>query len=129
ELENRGKPFLSFATVYHAGKRSRVKYWVYGVLIAIFIIMLLPWTQNIRARGTVTTLRQEERPQELNTIIAGRIVKWHVKEGDYVHKGDTIAQLAEIKDDYLDPKLLERTEDQITAKSTSIQSYQQKIEA
>ena len=129
ELESRGKPFLSFATVYHAGKRSKVKYWVYGVLIAIFIILLLPWTQNIRARGTVTTLRQEERPQELNTIIAGRIVKWYVKEGDYVHAGDTIAQLAEIKDEYLDPKLLERTEDQITAKSTSIQSYQQKIAA
>lgn len=123
------RPFRSFATVYRVGKKSRVKYWVYSILAAILIVLMLPWTQNIRARGTVTTLRQEQRPQEMNTIIAGRIVKWYVKEGDHVRTGDTIAQLAEIKDNYLDPQLLDRTKDQITAKSTSIQSYNEKVNA
>ena len=79
-------------------------------------VVSLPWTQNIRARGSVTTLRQEDRPQEMNAIIPGRIVKWYVKEGDFVAAGDTIAQLAEIKDEYLDPKLIERVADQINAK-------------
>jgi multidrug efflux pump subunit AcrA (membrane-fusion protein) len=37
---------------------------------------------NIRARGTVTALRQEDRPQQINTIIGGRVEKWYVKEGD-----------------------------------------------
>jgi multidrug efflux pump subunit AcrA (membrane-fusion protein) len=129
ELECKYRQLRSFTTVYRIGKRSRIKYWVYGILGAVLIILLLPWTQNIRARGTVTTLRQEQRPQELNTIIAGRIIKWHVKEGDFVHAGDTIAQLAEIKDSYLDPQLLDRTQDQITAKTTSIESYNQKVSA
>lgn len=129
ELETKGKSLRSFTTVYRINKKSRIKYWLYGVLAAMFLILLLPWTQNIRARGTVTTLRQEQRPQELNTIIAGRIVKWYVKEGDFVRGGDTIAQLAEIKDNYLDPELLDRTEDQITAKNQSIQSYTQKVNA
>ncbi len=129
ELENHGKALRSFSTVYRINRKSRIKYWVYGVFAAVFIILVLPWTQNIRARGTVTTLRQEQRPQELNTVIAGKIVKWYVKEGDFVHAGDTIAQLAEIKDSYLDPHLLDRTKDQITAKTTSIESYNQKVNA
>ncbi len=129
ELEIKGRPLRSFSTVYRIGKRSKIKYWVYGVLVVMCLVLLLPWTQNIRSRGTVTTLRQEQRPQELNTVIAGRIVKWNVKEGDFVRKGDTIAQLAEVKDNYLDPQLLDRTKEQITAKVTSIESYNQKVNA
>lgn len=129
EAEVTDKPVRSFATVYRAGKNSTIRYWVYGILLTMLVVLLLPWTQNIRARGSVTTLRQEQRPQELNTIIAGRIVKWHIKEGDFVHAGDTIAQLAEIKDSYLDPDLLSRTQEQINAKSASIEAYTQKAVA
>lgn len=129
ELESRGKPFRSFTAVYLVDKKSRIRYLVYGIVAVMLIVLVLPWTQNIRARGTITTLRQEQRPQELNTIIAGRIVKWYVKEGDFVRVGDTIAQLAEIKDSYLDPRLLDRTKEQLTAKAASIRSYNLKINA
>jgi len=71
EAEVTDKPVRSFATVYRAGKNSTIRYWVYGILLTMLVVLLLPWTQNIRARGSVTTLRQEQRPQELNTIIAG----------------------------------------------------------
>jgi multidrug resistance efflux pump len=71
-------------------------------------------------------LRQEQRPQQLNTVIPGKVAKWHVKEGDYVKAGDTIMQLAEIKDDYLDPNLLNRTKEQLTAKELSVQGYKSK---
>jgi multidrug efflux pump subunit AcrA (membrane-fusion protein) len=116
----------SFGKIYRIRKRSRVKYWVYGILLAMLIIMLIPWTQNIRATGNITTLRQQDRPQELNTIIPGKIVKWHVKEGDFVQKGDTILQLSEIKDDYLDPNLLGRTKEQMIGKELSIENYKNK---
>ena len=129
EAEVAGKPVRSFATVYRSNIKSNIRFWVYGILIALLVILFLPWTQNIRARGSVTTLRQEQRPQELNTIIAGRIVKWYIKEGDFVKEGDTIAQLAEVKDNYLDPQLLSRTQEQITAKSASINSYSRKAAA
>ncbi len=129
EAKLAGKAAQSFTTVYRSAESSNIRYWVYGILIVSLIILFLPWTQNIRARGSVTTLSQELRPQELNTIIAGRIVKWYIKEGDFVNKGDTIAQLAEIKDNYLDPRLLSRTQEQINAKSASISSYNRKVEA
>jgi len=119
----------SFSTVYRVKVKSRIKYWTYGILGGLFLLLFLPWTQNIRARGSVTTLRQEQRPQEMNSIIGGRIVKWYVKEGDFVKAGDTIAQLAEIKDSYLDPQLLNRTREQIEAKEASIGFYENKVSA
>ncbi|MCB0698788.1 MAG: HlyD family efflux transporter periplasmic adaptor subunit [Chitinophagaceae bacterium] len=124
-----GEQMNAFSAVYRVDKESNVRKWLIGILIALLVMLFLPWTQNIRAKGSVTTLRQEQRPQELNSIIPGRIVKWHVKEGDYVTAGDTIVQLAEIKDDYLDPLLLERTKEQVEAKGFSIQSYNDKIAA
>lgn len=116
----------SFATIYRIHKRSKVKYWALGVFMLLIVVLFLPWTQNISARGGVTTLRQEQRPQQLNTIIPGKVAKWFVKEGDYVKQGDTILQLAEIKDDYLDPNLLSRTKEQLTAKAMSVENYKGK---
>ncbi len=115
--------------IYRADRDSRVKYWFYGILIVLLVVMFLPWTQNINTSGKVTTLYQDQRPQELNSIIPGRIVKWWVKEGDFVKKGDTIVQLADIKDDYLDPQLLQRTEEQLKAKQQKILFYKDKINA
>ena len=120
--------YTSFSNIYRHNKRSRIRYWFYGFIILLLIILFLPWTQNIRAKGTVTTLRQEQRPQQMNTIIPGKIVKWHVKEGDFVKPGDTIVQLAEIKDDYLDPALVNRTKEQLTAKELSVDYYKSKVD-
>jgi multidrug resistance efflux pump len=50
-----------------------------------------------------------------------------VKEGDYVQKGDTIVELADTKDDYLDPRLIERTNDQLIAKKQKVDFYDTKI--
>jgi multidrug resistance efflux pump len=116
----------AFANIYRINRRSRVKYWALGILLLLLIVLFLPWTQNISARGDVTTLRQEQRPQQLNSIIPGKVAKWFVKEGDYVQQGDTILQLAEIKDDYLDPNLLNRTKEQLTAKEMSVENYKGK---
>jgi adhesin transport system membrane fusion protein len=103
------------------------------VLIAMFalilFIMFLPWTQNITARGYVTTLKPDQRPQTVHSIIAGRIEKWFVQEGDFVSKGDTILYISEIKDDYFDPNLLARTDEQIKAKEFSKKSYDEKVNA
>lgn len=119
----------SISKVYRHGIKSRVRYWLWGTILLVFIILLLPWTQNIRANGDVTTLRQEQRPQEINSIIGGRIIKWYIKEGDVVKKGDTLAQLAEVKDAYLDPNLIDRTKEQLDAKSEAVNSYRDKVDA
>lgn len=123
ESQAENSDLQSFKKVYLIEKKGQVKKWLWGMLIVLVLILFLPWTQNIRAKGAVTTLRQEQRPQELNTIIAGRAIKWYVKEGDFVKEGDTIIQLGEVKVDYFDPQLLARTKQQIDAKQQSIEGY------
>ncbi len=94
-----------------------------------FLILFLPWTQNIRSRGDVTTLKPNQRQQSIHSVIPGRIEKWFVQEGDNVKKGDTILFLSEVKDDYFDPQLLSRTEEQLKAKEMSVNSYMEKVKS
>jgi multidrug resistance efflux pump len=115
--------------IYNSGYHSKLKTWIMVFILVLVGILFLPWTQNIRSRGLVTTLYQDQRPQQLDAIIPGRIIKWYVREGDYVKKGDTIIMLADIKDDYLDPNLVQRTQEQVIAKQQKISSYGDKVEA
>jgi multidrug efflux pump subunit AcrA (membrane-fusion protein) len=118
----------AYDNIFLINRRSKIRKWVLAFAIFGFLVLFLPWTQNIRARGSVTTLRQEQRPQQIPTIIPGKVMKWHVKEGDYVRKGDTIIQITEVKDEYLDPNLLLRTKEQLEAKLQTVQSYKGKTE-
>lgn len=100
-----------------------------GMLLAVFIVLFLPWTQNIRSKGYVTALRPDQRPQTVQSILAGRIEAWYISEGDYVAKGDTILRISEVKDEYFDSLLLPRTQMQVDAKALSAKSYGEKVGA
>ncbi|MCF8324961.1 MAG: HlyD family secretion protein [Leadbetterella sp.] len=116
----------SFSKIYQINKKSSLRKWFIAIIFISILILILPWTQNIRSNGNITTLKQEDRAQEINTIIPGKVVKWFVKEGDFVNKGDTILQLGEVKVEYFDPILLQRTQNQIDAKNQSIVAYEGK---
>lgn len=119
----------SIKSIYRYEKNSKIGYWLLGVFAFLLIVLFLPWTQNISSYGHVTTLYQDQRPQQINSIIPGKIIKWYVKEGDLVKKGDTILQLADTKDDYLDSNLVERTKDQLVSKEQKLLFYSDKINA
>lgn len=109
-------------------------YKILNKILVIFsvvcvIIVFLPWTQNISGSGAVTTLKPNQRPQTIQSLISGRIEKWYVNEGDYVEKGDTILFISEIKEDYLDPNLVANTKNQRDAKADAVSSYEGKIGA
>ena len=110
-------------------KVERLTVWLLsGLLLFVFVCMFLPWIQNISSKGYVTTRLPEQRPQGIQSVIAGRIEKWYVKEGDFVQTGDTIVFISEIKSEYFDPALLERTSEQLNAKALSVDSYSDKID-
>lgn len=119
----------SVRSIYRYEKNSKIGYWLLGVFMFLLIVLFLPWTQNISSSGHVTTLYQDQRPQQINTVIPGKIIKWYIKEGDVVKKGDTIVQLADTKDDYLDSNLVERTKDQLVSKEQKLLFYSEKINA
>jgi len=107
-------------------KRVKILLWIFLVLL---LFIFLPWTQTIRSKGMVNALRQDQRPQTIQTMIAGRIEGWYIAEGDYVSRGDTLMLISEIKDDYFDPQLLERTMKQVEAKNLSANSYGERVKA
>lgn len=123
EQEDLAKKPKSFRDIYFINRESKVKYWVYALLGSFVLAAFLPWTQNIKSRGKVTTLRQEERQQGIYSAISGKVVQWYIKEGDMIKKGDTIARLQEVKVEYLDPNLIERTREQIVAKELANDNY------
>lgn len=95
-------------------------------LACLIVIMFLPWTQTIQSAGVISSISPNQRPQQINTIIAGRIIKWYIQDGQKVQKGDTLLELSEVKEEYLDISLLDRMNDQIDAKSEAVDFYQQK---
>jgi adhesin transport system membrane fusion protein len=119
----------SFKVLIHKRKKSLFLRLLFYSFILFLIICFFPWTQSVQSKGYVTTLFPDQRPQTINSIIGGKLEKWFVKEGDFVKKGDTILFISEIKSDYFDPQLINRTNDQISNKEKSIQSYAGKMKA
>lgn len=124
---------LSDFKAYDLVKKSQVTqaplYVMLGCFVVLLIGLFLPWTQNIGAKGYVTTRQPEQHPQAIQSVISGRIENWFVREGDYVSKGDTILFITDVKSEYFDPNLIERTGEQLDAKNKSLASYDIKIEA
>ena len=94
--------------------------WLMGLFIIFFIMLFMPWQQNIRGKGYITSFTPANSPQSITSTIAGRIAGWKVREGQFVEKGDTILTLTEIKDKFFDPELLQRLKEQVEAKASSI---------
>ena len=124
------KSIERFRTIQNLSNRPHYKILNKIILMASvlgIIILFLPWTQNISGSGFVTTLKPNQRPQTIQTAIAGRIEKWYIKEGDFVEKGDTILFISEIKEDYFDPNLVGNTKNQVEAKKMALESYDGKV--
>lgn len=118
--------FQVLAARVNSKRLINVLYAIGGIL---FILLFLPWTQNIRSNAKVTALKPNQRPQTIHSIIPGRIEKWYVQEGQFVKQGDTILFISETKEEYLDPNLVANTEQQLKSKEFAVRSYMEKIKA
>ncbi|MEM7666251.1 MAG: HlyD family efflux transporter periplasmic adaptor subunit [Pseudomonadota bacterium] len=76
-----------------------------GIVILIGFLIYVPWVQTTGGQGVVTTLNPNERQQEINALVSGRIEEWYVRDGSAVKEGEPIARIADI-----DPQLIERLE-------------------
>ena len=106
-----------------------VRNYLLGAFAILIGILFLPWQQNVQGKGKVSPYSPADRPQTIPSVIAGRIERWLVQEGQLVKKGDTICVISEVKEKFFDPKLLSRTSDQIANKQDAIIAKRQKIEA
>ena len=74
-----------------------------SIVAAVAFLIYVPWVQTTSGRGVVTTLSPNERKQDINALVPGRIEEWFVRDGSSVKKGDPIVRIADI-----DPNLIER---------------------
>lgn len=74
-----------------------------AIVIAVAFLIYVPWVQTTSGSGVVTTLSPNERKQDINALVPGRIEEWYVRDGSSVKKGDPIVRIADI-----DPQLIER---------------------
>lgn len=74
-----------------------------AIVIIVAFLVFAPWVQTTSGRGVVTTLNPNERRQNINAVVPGRIEEWFVRDGSSVKKGDPIARIADI-----DPFLIDR---------------------
>lgn len=120
ERELKHLPLETTALLGTANSGRIVSRWLLGILITLFLMLLLPWQQSVSGTGRITALSPVDRPQLLQTRIDGRIEAWFVSEGQFVHKGDSIVRISEIKEDYLNPQVLPLTQQQQQAKQVVI---------
>ncbi|MHA7872869.1 MAG: efflux RND transporter periplasmic adaptor subunit, partial [Hyphococcus sp.] len=81
--------------------------WMLGatVGVAVLFLVLVPWVQTTSGGGSVTALNPNDRLQEINALVPGRIQEWYVQDGSSVKAGDPIVQIVDN-----DPQLLQRLE-------------------
>ncbi len=121
--------YRSMQKVARRGHYKKLNRFLWVFFFIGILTLFLPWTQTISGRGFLTTLKPDQRPQTIQSAIAGRIERWYVREGDFVKKGDTILHISEIKAEYLDPDLLGRTQQQVKAKELTVTAYSEKVKA
>ncbi|SOD92877.1 HlyD family secretion protein [Spirosoma fluviale] len=122
-------PLKTLHTLPQPDAGRRLGRWMIIILFVSLAVLFLPWQQNINGEGSVTALTPQDRPQTVQNAIAGRIERWKIQEGQAVRKGDTLLVISEIKDEYFDPNLPQRLDEQLDAKQGSLTATGAKISA
>ena len=76
-----------------------------GVIAVLGFLVFVPWVQTTAGAGVVTALNPNDRLQQINALVSGRIDEWYVRDGSIVKAGDPILKIADN-----DPQLIERLE-------------------
>jgi multidrug efflux pump subunit AcrA (membrane-fusion protein) len=90
-----------------SGRAVRLAGRLIAIAFAVFVLALVfaPWQQSVTGTGRVIAYAPLERQQAIETPIAGRVVEWHVEEGEHVQEGQLLAVISDN-----DPELIDRLE-------------------
>ncbi|MBX9766861.1 MAG: HlyD family efflux transporter periplasmic adaptor subunit [Bdellovibrionales bacterium] len=81
--------------------RSLAKAWA---LLAGFLFLFLifaPWQQTSRATGKVLAYSPNDRAQNIDAAVDGRVQQWFVQEGSRVKEGDPIVEITDFDPGFL----------------------------
>lgn len=97
--------------------------WALVVFLSV-ALTVTPWQQSASGAGRLIAYSPAERPQEIEAPIEGRILHWHVREGQHVSAGDPIVDLTDN-----DPEILLRLRAEREAVEARREAAQARIDA
>lgn len=99
--------------------------------LALFAAAWVPWQQTAAARGAVLAYAPADRQQQVDAPIAGRIVRWQVREGEAVKAGQVLVELADNDAQLLDRILQEQAivDGQLSAATGKVAASEAKVAA
>ncbi len=77
------------------GARVLARMLLGGFVAAVLALFLTPWQQSVTGTGRVIAYTPVERQQTVDAPISGRVVRWHVQEGDRVEEGEALVDLGD----------------------------------
>jgi membrane fusion protein, adhesin transport system len=93
-------PQASASSAMSLVQPSRASRVVARLLVAAFfliavVLSVTPWQQSAPGTGRVVAYAPDERRQNLEAPIEGRVLRWFVREGSVVKQGDPIMDLTD----------------------------------
>jgi multidrug efflux pump subunit AcrA (membrane-fusion protein) len=82
---------------------------VFFLFMLVFLIAV-PWQQTSDGSGKVMAYLPQDRVQNIQATVNGRIKKWFVREGSFVKKGEPVMELIDI-----DPMYMSRLQTEFNA--------------
>ena len=88
---------------------QKTAFLLLSIFVSFFVLsFILPWQQTSIGAGRVIAYAQKERQQFIDAPIKGLVIKWFVREGQVVKKGDKIVEIRDNDPDYLGRMQLQR---------------------
>ena len=111
-LSDRHISYLSTLQGIETPRTIRVVAWILvaSIMVVALFLILTPWVQTTNGTGQVVTLDPNDRPQEINALVSGRIDEWYVQDGDQVAAGDPIVRVVDNDPDFLNRLNAERAQ-------------------
>lgn len=98
-----------------------------ALALVALILSVTPWQQSAPGAGRVVAYAPDERRQNLEAPIEGRVLRWFVREGSVVKKGDPIVDLSDNDPDILMRLRSER--DSIAARLDAVKARARSMES
>lgn len=73
-------------------------------------ILFVPWRQTAQGGGQVISLDPDDRPQQVSSLVDGRVQRFFVRDGQLVEAGDPIVQVVDVDPDFLARLAAEKAE-------------------
>ena len=88
--------------------RTLARIIVISIVLIFLILVVTPWFQTSKGYGKIIALNPNDRIQNINSTVPGRINRWFVGDGSVVKEGDPIVEIVDNDPNFIERLKLER---------------------